>query len=214
MTTFGTSAYIKLLAANPKPRDTEIRKRLSPTKGGYDFHKTMRQIATSYTSGAATWAETEARLKAIKKSAERNSATSAVAALFNWVDQRPIRILHNSDVYAASPNGIFSVRFSPDFEIDLGGTITRIHIWNTVSSIINLRAAIGTLGLFVPEDRPSSIGILSLRSGELFLPSNFESARDLGRMLAIDVERRFLRIADEEREGRHKSGGSERRAGF
>jgi hypothetical protein len=183
MTTFGTSAYLKLLALNPRPRDTEIRKRLRPQKGGYDFHKTMRRIVTEYASGTIDWARTEARLKAIKKPAERQSATSAAAALVHWADGRSIRLLHDSELHASSPNGIYSVRFLPDFEIDLDGTATRVHIWNTIKPDIKLREAIGTLGLFVPQNAPRSIGILSLRSGELFLPTNVESSRDIARLL-------------------------------
>jgi hypothetical protein len=213
MTTFGTSAYLKLLAFNAKPRDTEIRKRLTPQNGGYDFHKAMRQIATAYASGTASWAETAAKLKAIKNPAERKSATSAAKVLINWVGGRQICFPRSSDLHAVSPNGIYSVKFSPDFEIDIDGTITRIHIWNTLQPDINLRSAIGTLGLFVPEDRPNSIGVLSLRSKELFLPADFKSARDLAKFLALDIEKRFARITDEKRERPTKDRGSEKGIG-
>lgn len=52
------------------------------------------------------------------------------------------------------------------------------------------------LGLFVPETAPRSIGVLSLRTNELFLPTDYSSARDLARLLALDVERRISRIVD------------------
>ncbi|CAN7419737.1 hypothetical protein [Aminobacter sp. LjRoot7] len=211
MTTFGTSAYLKLLALNPQPRDTEIRKRLGARKGGYDFHKAMRRVATEYASQAVDWHTTEARLRAISQAAERQSATSAAQALMSWVNGRAIRLVQDADQQVASPNGIYSVKFSPDFEIDLGGTATRIHIWNTIRPAINLREAIGTLGLFVPDDNPQSIGVLSLRTGELFVPTNAESSRDLARMLSLDIERRFDRVAAEENARRPEDRGSERR---
>lgn len=214
MPTFGTSAYLKLLALNPQPKDTEIRNRLGERKRGYDFHKAMRRIATECASGAASWGMTQERLKAIKTPAERQSATSAARALLRWVDGRAIRLLQDADQQVASPNGIYSVKFSPDFEIDLGGTVTRVHIWNTIRPAIKLREAIGTLGLFVPDDRPQSIGVLSLRTNELFLPVNVESSRELARVLALDVERRFARIATEDSARRSKGRGSEKRTGF
>jgi hypothetical protein len=62
MLNFGASAYLTLLALNPKPRDTEIRKRLLPSKNGYDYYRAMRRIATNYSSHSATWEETLAVL--------------------------------------------------------------------------------------------------------------------------------------------------------
>ena len=211
MTTFGTSAYLKLLALNPKPRDTEIRKRLGTQKGGYDFHKAMRRIVTEYASATVDWNTTETRLKAISKLPERKSAISAAATLMSWINGRPIRLLKDLKQHAASPNGIYSVNFSPDFEIQLDGIATKIHLWNTIRPPIKLREAIGTLGLFVPDDAPKSIGILSLRTGELFIPSDVQSARDLARMLALDIERRFLRVTEEEHRERPKDRGMDKR---
>lgn len=198
MTTFGTSAYLKLLGLNPKPRDTELRDRISSTGGGgYDFHKAMRRIASEFASDKADWATTKARLKTIKRRPERQSATAAAFAFKRWVNGRSIRLLTNSDQKISSPNDVFSIKFSPDFEIELDGVPTRIHIWNTKRPHIRIREAIGTLGHFVIEDKPSSIGVLSLRTGELFLPTNFSSSRELARILAIDIEKRFRRIFDE-----------------
>ena len=214
MTTFGTSAYLKLLGLNPKPRDTELRGRIRPTgSGGYDFHKAMRRIASEFASGQADWTTTRSRLKAISKQPERKSATAAAFALARWVGGRPIRLLDSAEQRAGSPNDVFSIRFSPDFEIHLDGTPTRIHIWNTKSPQIRIREAIGALGLFVSEDSPRSIGVLSLRTGELFLPSDYSSARDLARILALDIEKRFIRISAEHSGKALRAPPSEKRAG-
>ncbi|MBO6725107.1 MAG: hypothetical protein JJ911_05530 [Rhizobiaceae bacterium] len=213
MTTFGTSAYLKLLALNPQPRDTEIRNRIWSTRGNpYDFHKAMRRTATAFAAGIDDWPSTRAKLKSIRKPAERISATAAVFALKRWVNDRPIRLLRGNERKIASPNEIFSVKFSPDFEIDLDGVLTQVHIWNTKKPTLRLREAIGMLGLFCASETPSSIAVVSLRTSELFLPTNYESARDLARILAIDVERRFTRIAEERRERRPRP-PEERRAG-
>ncbi|WP_147448204.1 hypothetical protein [Mesorhizobium sp. YM1C-6-2] len=211
MTTFGTSAYMKLLALNPQPRETEIRKRFAGSKRSYDFHKAMRKIVTEYVSGRVDWSATEARLLAIKKPAERTSAISAAHALMNWINGRPIKLLQKADVQAASPNDIFSVRFSPDFEIEIAGKPTRIHIWNTIRPPIAARESVGMLGLFVSDDAPQSMGVLSLRSEELFLPSSAVRARELAKLLALDIEKRMSRIAAESGTRPSKEDGSERR---
>lgn len=198
MTTFGTSAYLKLLGLNPQPRDTELRKRIWPTTdGGYDYHKAMRGIATGFASGSADWRTTKAALKAIKRPDERISATSATFALMRWVNGRSIRPVAIGEQKAQSPNALFSIKFTPDFELDLNGTLTRIHIWNTKKPLIRLREAIGTLGLFVSEESPHSIAILSLRTGELFVPTDYERAHKLAVLLAVDIEKRLTRISEE-----------------
>lgn len=214
MTTFGTSAYLKLLALNPLPRDTEIRNRLWTTReGGYDFHKSMRRIAPEFAAGSVDWPTTRTRLKAIKQAPERKSATAAVFALARWVSGRQIRILADAGPRISSPNDVFSVRFSPDFKIDLDGVRTHVHIWNTAWPALRLREALGALGLFVPERSPRSVAVLSLRTGELFSPTDYDSASNLARLLALDIEKRFTRIASEHREASHKDRSREKRLG-
>lgn len=211
MTTFGTSAYLKLLALNPQPRDSEIRKRIWPNDGsGYDFHKAMRRIATDFAGGIADWNTTKAKLKAIRKPEERKSATSAAFALKRWVADRPIRLTDSVEQKSASPNEMFSIRFTPDFEIDLDEVPTRVHIWNTKKPSIRIREAVGTLGHFVSEATPRSIAILSLRTGELFVPVDYSSSRELARILALDIEKRFTRISEEGADSRPRRGYEKR----
>lgn len=213
MTTFGTSAYLKLLALNPRPRDTELRKRIwSPGYAGYDFHKAMRRIATEFSAEIADWPTTRAKLKAIKNPAERKSATPATFALMRWIDRRPIRLI-NTERKISSPNSVFSIKFSADFEIDIDGFPTQVHLWNTKTPAIRFREAIGVLGHFATEDTPRSVAILTLRTGELFLPSTYESARQLARTLALDVEERFIRISSEADRATRKAPPAERRIG-
>lgn len=204
MATFGTSAYIKILAQNPAPRDTTIRERLFPKRtGGYDFHKDMRSIVTQSAAGLIDLKTTRERLGSIRKESERASALSALNAFTGWLGERPITLPEVKPEVWRSPAGLFSVRFQPDFLIDIDGTIVRIHLWNTKRPACGLREAIGALGLFVQDEVPSSIGILSLQTGELYRPTDADSARSLARFLALAVEKRFHRIlstAETERE--------------
>jgi hypothetical protein len=197
MLNFGTSAYLKLLALNPKPRDSEIRKRLQPSENGYDYYKAMRRIAAGY-AGGATSVETAAALNAIKRSAERDDAIKAIERLKLWLNDRTIAPALNCDKHAISPSGEFSVKFQPDFEIRIEGTPTHVHIWNTQKPVPRLREAIGVLGLFRSDADTYRQAILSLRTGELFVAHNVESARQLASLLALDVEKRIQRILIEE----------------
>lgn len=197
MLNFGTSAYLKLLALNSKPRDTEIRKRLQPSKKGYDYYRAMRRIATNYSARSATWEETLVALQAIKKQSERNDATIAVKRLAQWLGDRAIKPAIDCEKHVSSPSGEFSVRFRPDFEMDVDGVPTHVHIWNTLKPVPKLREAVGVLGLFCGQDDTVQQAILSLRTGELFVAKSVESAQQLALLLARDIEKRIQRIKEE-----------------
>jgi len=197
MLNFGTSAYLKLLALNPKPRDTEIRKRLSADGKGYDFHKAMRRIARTHAAGSISWEQAQTELQSIRKVPEGNAAIAAVENFAKWVGKRHITSLSNNEHRSISPSELFSVIFTPDFEIELNDSKIRVHIWNTAQPTINLREAVGTLGLFAHTDDAFRIGILSLGSGELFAIADADQSRELAMLLARDIDQRILRLRAE-----------------
>ncbi|MDQ0332496.1 hypothetical protein QFZ88_004823 [Mesorhizobium sp. YL-MeA3-2017] len=197
MLNFGTSAYLKLLALNPKPRDSVIRKRLAGGSGGYDFHKAMRRIAVGNACGRLSQSQVQAELSRIQRLPERKAATAATEYLPKCLGGIGVRELRNTDQTAQSPLGYFTVRFSPDFEMEHDGKVVHVHIWNTAKPPLNLREAIGTMGLFGREGASHTLGILSLRTGELFVLQDVTSARQLAALLANDIERRIDRIRDE-----------------
>jgi hypothetical protein len=197
MLNFGTSAYLKLLALNPKPRDTEIRKRLTGGGGGYDFHKAMRRIAVENGCGRLTPIELETELKRIVRPPEQKAARSAIETFSMWLGGATVRPLKNAEQLFQSPLGRFSVKFSPDFELDHYGNVVQVHIWNTARPAIRIREAVGTMGLFGRGTDKNQLGILSLRTGELFIPQDMSSSSELADLLARDIERRIDRIRDE-----------------
>jgi hypothetical protein len=189
--TFGTSAYLKLLALNPKPRSTEVRKRRSPSGGGYDFHKAMRRIAAGYVSGELSIEQVHAEFARITSLPERQSAIQAVNQLTGWLSGTPARRI-SAERRVASPNGVFSVKFSPDIEVSRGGRRIFIHLWNTKQPKLAAREAIGTLGLFCHEYEDADIAVLCLRQRHLFVLTEQTKSEELARLLALDLERRLL----------------------
>ncbi|WP_315919694.1 hypothetical protein [Mesorhizobium sp. SP-1A] len=197
MLNFGTSAYLKLLSLNSKPRDTEIKKRLQPSDSRYDYYKEMRRIASNHAANMSTWIETQAAIQAIKRPAERRDAGEALKRFIKWLDGRSVTRI--SDIEnIPSPSGLFQVKFQPNFELEIEGTPTRVHIWNTQNPKPRLREAIGVLGLFVQNGDAFRRAILSLRTGELFVAQNAESVRQLATLLALDIEKRIQRIQENE----------------
>lgn len=191
MTRFGTSAYIKLLALNPTPRDTLIRGRITPTRsGGYDFHKAMRKIVTDAAAGVVPPDETARRRERISNDSERAYAVAALKSLTKWLDGRQIIVTSHAQIWT-DPRSLFSVQFTSDFEVEHNGFRTKFHLWNTKIPECTKREAIGTLGLFVSEEVPQSIGVLSLQSEEAFVPQDAAGSRKLAMLLASDIQRRF-----------------------
>lgn len=200
MINFGTSAYLKLLAINPKPRDSELCKRLKPSENGYDYHRAMRRIASQYATGELDIGGVQSQLKTIGRLPERTSAVGAINQLTNWLNHRTGKPVKGVDKKYVSPRGLFSVKFSPDFAIDIDGKSTLIHLWNTKKPALSSREAIGTLGLFAPEYTDSNAGVLCLRTSHLYVYSEATNAGELPHLLARDVEKRISRISEDTHE--------------
>ncbi|WP_424992238.1 hypothetical protein [Oceaniradius stylonematis] len=196
MINFGTSAYMKVLALNPRPRDTEIRKRLKPSESGYDFHKAMRKISVGFASGKTDLSETMALLDAIKKPEERKSATHGANQLAKWLDGTPIEPVAGHERRVEGPDGNFTVRFTPDFRMKGAKRPVLVHIWNTKSVKLSAREAIGTLGLFEQEYSDFDLGVLCLRQSRLFVMEDATRAAELARLLARDIGKRIVRLSE------------------
>ena len=191
MINFGTSAYLKLLALNPKPRDTELRNRLTPSEGGYDFHKAMRHIASRFASGEIDAMDIHDELDTIKRTPERQSAVHAINQLTTWLNGRSVHLINGQEKKYVSEAGLFSVKFTPDFVVVNDERKTLVHLWNTKHPKLTSREAIGTLGLFSREYTDFEVGVLCLRSRHLFAVTETTKSEELSRLLAKDIEKRI-----------------------
>lgn len=188
---FGTSAYLKVLGLNPKPRSSEIRRRLSPSNGGYDFHKTMRRIVPRVVSGAINAHEGEIEFQRITKTPEREAAQKALETLREWQNGREIRIDGLVEATTVSRSNLFSVKFSPDFWMMNEGKKTLVHLWNTQKPQITYREVVGALGLFAEKYENQNLAVLCLRSVQLYVVQPNAKTEELSHFLMRDVERRI-----------------------
>lgn len=200
MPTFGFSAYLKLICLNSKPQRREVRGRLKPRGGGYDFHKSLRLLANKYLLGKGDAAELMDSVVSIVKDAERNSARSGLEKLFAWVENNPGSFFEVPPAAFKSPDGIFSVNFLPDFGAVVGGKRTAIHIWNTKTPDLDRLFCYGALALFPKsyagqEGAPDDLAVLSLRDGNLYRLSEAGDVADFGLSVAMSIESLFYREA-------------------
>lgn len=194
MINFGTSAYLKILALNPRPKDTQLKNRLTPSDSGYDFHRSMRQIAPKFAAGKLDAEAAVKALSSIKKTPERKSAAKATNNLIKWLGGREIIDGNLQEQKTTSPSELFSVKFSPDFNVVIDGKLTAVHIWNTAKPELNGREAVGTMGLFSELYQELDIAVLCLQRKKLFKLGERTQSKELARILALDIEKRIIRI--------------------
>lgn len=165
-TTFGFSAFLKLISLNQRPRITEMQKRLRPASGGgYDFHKATRELLHRQVVDGASVEHLIAQADLIKNPYEKDSA---VAALRRMVELKsafvgtPFGLPERS---YESPVGAFTVRLQPDFGAEVSGTRVGVHVWNTKAPQLDSRLARAALSLFALmfEGKAEDLAVLDLR---------------------------------------------------
>lgn len=170
MIRFGHSAFLKFINLNPKPQRTEIRNRLSPSKGGYDFHRSLRLRATNLLMGDKPVGEIVASVAEISKSAERRSATAGLRQLVGWRRRFDGETYEIDDVRFVSPNKVFSVGFDPICGIMIDGQRFALHLWNTMKPDLDTRMVQASLQIFsqLGHESCEEFAVLSLRDGRLY----------------------------------------------
>ena len=204
MKNFGTSYYLKLLGLNPKPRETELIRRLFPSDdaSGYDFHKRMREIAAARIEGDYSKGTIDERLATITQKAERESAVHAIRQLDEWLGGRRAVQATIAPLKAISPANRFSVVFKPDIAALVEDEWVNIHLWNTMRPKIGIREAAGCIGLFREQIDQKTLAVLNLRNKELYRFATDERTDELARILIGDLERRLDKILEEPGKGR------------
>ncbi len=174
MSTFGFSAFLKMLSLNDRPQRTEMRKRLLPSSGsGYDFHRQFRLLAHRYLSGGEALADLIAEAEAFGNEAEGRAASEALMFLEEWRAHFPGRLFAFPPTVWESPSSAFKVRYTPDFGIEIGGIPVAVHIWKTQRPPLDARMTYAALSLF-PElyaaqrDGPQDLAVLSVTTGRLY----------------------------------------------
>ena len=168
MVTFGFSAFLKLLSLNDRPQKTEIRKRLGPPSGGYNYHRSLRLHARRYLLTGESLGSVIASAETITRTSERQSAVAALERLAMWRDEHPGEMVTPPLIAFESPSHLFRVRFEPDFGLRLGGKTTAFHIWNTkrprLAPGITYAALTAVAQAFEGQQGvPDDIGVLSMR---------------------------------------------------
>lgn len=172
MTTFGFSAFLKLIHLNERPKRTELRKRLrGSSAGGYDYHRSLRSYGKKLILEGAELSEMLLEADSITKPAERNSAKSGLTILDAWRSENVVGNFPCEPVTIESPASIFKICYKPDFGVSLKGTKTAVHVWNTMRPNLERRMVLAAMAPFFEEFANqgfNEVAVLSLRDGQLY----------------------------------------------
>jgi hypothetical protein len=199
MPTLGFSYVLKLLSMNEKPQRTEIKKRLLPSGGGYDFHDSLRRLARRLLVEGAPLSELLKAADKIKQEPERNSVKAALKKLALWRASHPGELIEFRAVTFAGPGKLFKIRFAPDFGLMIAGRATAVHLWNTKRPPLIRRMTLAALS-WLPrhyensDRRPDDFAVLSLQDGSLTKLSEARDASTIGAGVIALLEQQWERV--------------------
>ena len=201
MTTFGFSAFLKLLSLNPKPQRREVRLRLSPSESGYDFHRSLRLRSARLIVNGEELDSLVAEAASLGNPAERRSLVSGLRQLDAWRAANPGSVLTVPSSVYSSPNGEFKLSFVPDFGYQLGCQAVAIHVWNTGTVQLSERMVYAALSLahsaYVGDMIPDDVAVLSLPDDRLFRLSDVADQARLAGIVAANLDRSFEAVREE-----------------
>lgn len=202
MTTFGFSAFLKLIHLNERPRRTELRNRLRGSEGGYDYHRSLRGLAKKLIVDGRDITSVAADADLITGVAERKSAKAGINVLERWRAANTGGVFPVNRATVESPSGVYKVAYSPDFGIDLAGGRTAVHVWNTMKPNLERRMVMAALAPFVDpmaEQGFDEVAVLSLRDGQLYRLADPASYIEHSSIILEHIERLIEDIRDDGR---------------
>ncbi|PBB38816.1 hypothetical protein CK221_04005 [Mesorhizobium sp. WSM3868] len=184
---------------NDRPQRTELRRRFTPREGGYDFHASLRRFCQRLMTGE-TLDVLLAASSTISQGSERRSAQLGLQQLAVWRDQNPGTVLEFPAVTVRSPAGTFSVTFTPNFGLQVGGQSVAIHVWNTATPRLEPRLVRAVLSSVQPaywatDNRPDDIAVLCLRTMRLIRLGDASDVAELGRLIFAGIDGVFQEMA-------------------
>jgi hypothetical protein len=202
MPTFGLSAFLKLICLNDRPGRTQMRARLSPSTGGYDFHRSLRLRVHRYLVEGEPIENIIASIGEIARTPEQASARVGLQRLEEWRRAHPGAIIPFAPVTYESPSGLFKVNFTANFGVQIGRDAVAVHLWNTATPELSPRMVYATLSLFAPvyaatDKPPDDIAVLSLREPRLYRFSEAGRYAGLGASLANRIEEMLRDVSQE-----------------
>lgn len=201
MPTFGFSAFLKLLSLNPRPQRREVRMRLTPSEGGYDFHRSLRLKSGRLVLGGEKLESLIDEAVTLANPAERRSLEAGLRQLDQWRTETAAAAFPIPPALYTSPADEFRISFVPDFGCVLGGQTIAVHLWNTNSVALSPRMSFAALALvrsaYEGDVVPDDLAVLSLPENRLYRLSDVPDQSRLAAIVAANLDRLFESVRGE-----------------
>lgn len=203
MPAFGFSAFLKLLSLSPRRQRSELRARLRPSDGaGYDFHRSFRRLAGRFLSGGEPLYVLMDETAGFRNAAEGRSARAGLKYLQEWRADFSGPVLTFQPRTWEDPDGAFTVKFTPDFGLEIDGERVAVHVWNTMRPDLDARMTYAALALFADlyEDEVGGapdLAVLSIPDGRLYRLSDVPDQSVLASRIAGFIADLIEEIEDE-----------------
>jgi hypothetical protein len=201
MPTFGFSAFLKLLSLNPRPQRREVRLRLSPSDGGYDFHRSLRLRTSRLMVDNEDLQALINEASDLGNPAERRSLEAGLRQLDAWRAANPSQVLAIPSALYVSPGQEFRVNFIPDFGYRMGTQNVAVHLWNTGTIELSPRMTYAAMALvstaYEGDVAPDDLAVLSLPDNRLYRLSDVPDQSRLAAIVAGNLDRLFASVRGE-----------------
>lgn len=201
MTTFGFSAFLKLLSLNSRPQRREVRQRFLPREKGYDFHRSLRLRTTRLLVDRENLEALVGEAATFGNPAERRSLEAGLRQLNAWRLDNPGEVTPVDSSIYSSPRGRFKVNYVPDFGYMVNGNLVAIHVWNTGTVDLVPRRVYAALNLVKfscdHEYAVDDVAVLSLPENRLYRLSDVPDQTRSARILAAELDALFEDVRQE-----------------
>lgn len=203
MPTFGFSAFLKMLSLSDRRQRSEMRKRLLPSDGtGYDFHRQFRLLAHRYLGGGEELQVLLSEAAGYRNVAEGRAAQEALLFLEEWRDEMTGRLFSFEAKTWESVEGVFKVKYTTDFGIEIDGVSVAIHLWKTKVPALDARMTYVALSLFAElyageANAPQDLAVLSVLDGRLYRLSDVADQSVLAERVMASIENLIDDLNDE-----------------
>lgn len=184
MLKFGVAAFLKLASLNPRPRRTELSKRIFPTGTSepYDFHRRLKLATSKHIVGGADLLALIEEAKTIEPVPERKAMVAGLEKLGIWLSDETASGYKPDSRIFESPRSLFKVSFQPEFGLQNGSRRIAFHVWNTQKPELRMGAIYSTLALMADvyaelDACPDDFGLVSLREPKAYRLSDAAASR-------------------------------------
>jgi hypothetical protein len=192
MLSFGFAAFLKIASLNPKPRRTELRKRIYPGESKpYDFHRRLKLASGKHVVAGLDLAALIADAETINPLPERKAMVAGLKKLGIWLESTPGAGFKPDNRVFESPRSLFKISFQPEFGLENGSKRIAFHLWNTQKPALKHGAVYSTLALMANlyddlDDCPDDFGLVSLHEPKAYRLSDASAHRYAASSTMID----------------------------